>query len=214
MTRRQKRVIKGPPRRLPREADRDCYYMEVAVRRNPAAVRRLEGLPAFRTLVDAGFSAGMLALFCLDCLDWNRLDTLRPLRKHVVVAHRHLAAALTALKELGDLEPVLSAWQVAIGLGRFETERKRLTPAALRELPAMIASYITELELILGKLAVRRGKPRKFSRELFLKDFRKLVPKGVRRRRSFERQAAALYAALFDEPIDPEVYVRRRRRAR
>jgi hypothetical protein len=75
-------------------------------------VKRIEELPAFRELVDASFSAGGLALFCLDCLDWKLLDTLRPLRKQMELTRKHLTGALTALKELGDLEPARSAWQV------------------------------------------------------------------------------------------------------
>jgi len=203
-------VNKGRPSPFSPEAAR--HYLEFARRRDPALVKQLEKLEVFRTLVDAGFSAGGLALFCLDCLDFNRLDALRPLRKQVVVAHQHLAAACTALNELGDLEPILSSWQPSIALGRFEAKRTRLTPAALRELPAMIASFKTELELILAKLAVRQGKPRKFSRDLFFKGFRALVPQSIRQRRSFDRQAAELYAALFKEHMDPQVYVRRRRR--
>jgi hypothetical protein len=204
-------IIKGRPPPLSPEAE--GQLLEFARRRDPAVVKRLEELPAFRELVDASFSAGGLALFCLDCLDWNLFDTLRLSRKQMELTRKHLTGALTALKELGDLEPTRSAWQVVIALDQLEPGYKRLTRAALRDdLPAMITSFNRELELFLSKLAVRQGKPRKFSRDFFIERFRGLVPQSIRQQRSFDRQAAELYAALFEERTDPEVYLRRRRR--
>ncbi|HEV3112184.1 MAG TPA: hypothetical protein VGY99_16995 [Candidatus Binataceae bacterium] len=195
---------------MPPEVDRE--FLEYARRRNPEAVSRIEKSPAYGELRKAGVPAGAVALFCLDCADWQRLDELRRWRKQIILAHRRLEASHAALKELPDLEPVLSSLQVAIELPRLEPGRMRLTSEALREMVEMIASYTEELGLIAGKLAAPRGRPRSFSRDFFMSEFRRrVVPPQVRARRSLDGLAAKLYSELF-RYIDIDVYVRARRR--